>query len=112
MLAVTHCLVLGFFASIMIGAVQQMLPVLAGAVIPRPRLIAGIIWCQWVPAVLCLVAAFLYPRSWLFLGAAILASSALLAFLSAVIVAVAASDSRSDSVPGIHLAFFSLVVTL
>ena len=112
MLAVTHCLVLGFFASIMIGAVQQMLPVLAGAVIPRPRLIAGIIWCQWVPAVLCLVAAFLYPRSWLFLGAAILASGALLAFLSAVIVAVAASDSRSDSVPGIHLAVFSLLVTL
>ncbi|HLF31765.1 MAG TPA: hypothetical protein VI566_12140 [Xanthomonadales bacterium] len=112
LLAVTHCLVLGFFASIMLGAVQQMLPVLAGAPILRPRLVAAIIHCQWVPAVALLVLAFLSPAAWLFLLALILLAGAVLAFLCAVVFSLRQSDSRSESVPGIKLATFSLLVTL
>jgi hypothetical protein len=42
-LALTHLLTLGFMAQVMLGALMQMLPVMVGVVIPRPRLIAALI---------------------------------------------------------------------
>jgi hypothetical protein len=112
MLAITHCLVLGFFASIMIGAIQQMLPVLAGAVIPRPRLIAAVIYSLWLPAVASLVAAFIAPAAWLFMTAMVLLTGAVLSFLGAVMLTLWQSEARSESVLGIKIAIFSLLVTL
>jgi hypothetical protein len=111
-LAVTHCLALGFFTSIMIGALQQMLPVLAGAFIPRPRLIAGIVWWLWLPGILCLIGGFLHMRPWLFAAAAILAGGALITFLAAVIAALLPAEAQGDSVSGIRFAILALTVTL
>jgi hypothetical protein len=42
-LAVVHLLTLGFMTMVMAGAMIQILPVLAGAAVPKPRLVAGII---------------------------------------------------------------------
>ena len=42
MLAITHAFTLGFIASIMLGALFQLLPVTAGISIGKPRLVAGI----------------------------------------------------------------------
>lgn len=111
-LALTHCLALGFFTSIMIGALQQMLPVLAGAFIPRPRLIAGIVWWLWIPGILCLIGAFLHMRPWLFAAAAILAGGALIVFLAAVFAALMPAQAQSDSVSGIRFAILALLITL
>jgi hypothetical protein len=112
MLAVTHCLVLGFFASIMIGAIQQMLPVLAGAIILRPRLVATVVYVQWVPAIVLLVTALMRPASGLFIAALALISGAILTFLIAVVQSLRKAGSQSESVPGIKLAVSSLFVTL
>ena len=111
MLAVTHCLVLGFFASIMIGAIQQMLPVLAGAVILKPRLVATAIYVQWVPAIIALVVALMDPVRGLFVVAVLLMSGAVLTFVIAVVHALRRSESKNESVPGIKLAITSLLVT-
>jgi len=111
-LALTHCVALGFFTSIMIGALQQMLPVLAGAFIPRPRLIAGIVWWLWLPGILCLAGGFLHMRPWLFAAAATLTGGALTVFLAAVVAALVPAESKSDSVSGIRYAILALLITL
>lgn len=112
MLAITHCLVLGFFASIMIGALQQMLPVVAGAVIRRPRLTAAIVHLQWIPGIVSLVLAFLYVKPLLFLAAIVLLAGAVISFIISVVISFIPVKSTNDSVPGIKLAVASLLVTL
>ncbi len=112
MLAITHCLVLGFFTTVMIGAVQQLLPVVAGAVIARPRLIANLIWCQWVPGILLLVYAFMWPAANLFLVGTVLVAGAVLTFITVVVWALYKSESINESVAGISLALGALLITL
>ena len=43
MLALTHLLTLGFMAQVMLGALLQILPVVVGVVVPRPRLTGTLI---------------------------------------------------------------------
>ena len=112
MLALTHCLVLGFFASIMIGALQQLLPVVAGAIIKRPRLTAAIVYTQWIPGILFLVLALLYVKPALFLAAIVLLSGAVISFIVSVIISFIPVKSAGESVPGIKLALSSLLITL
>jgi hypothetical protein len=45
-LALTHALTLGFLAMVMVGALTQMLPVVAGSPLPAPRFVA---WLSHVP---------------------------------------------------------------
>src|SRR3569833_1424030 len=42
-LALTHALTLGFLAMAMLGALMQMLPVVAGSPLPRPRAVAWLV---------------------------------------------------------------------
>ena len=42
-IAATHLVVLGFVAMIMVGALFQLIPVLCGGVISRPRLVARLV---------------------------------------------------------------------
>jgi len=112
MLAITHCLVLGFFASIMIGALQQILPVLAGAVIRSPRLIATLVLLQWIPGILFLIAGFFYDSPALYIAALILVNSAMLTFIAALLISLQQVKSVNESIPGVKLAIISLFVTL
>ena len=111
-LAITHCLVLGFFATIMMGALQQMLPVVAGAVIRRPRLTAGIVHLQWIPGILLLVLALIYVKPALFLSAVIFLTGSVLSFIISFFISFLPVKSSSESVPGIKLAIVSLLITL
>jgi hypothetical protein len=112
MLAITHCLVLGFFGSIMIGAMQQLLPVVASTVIQRPRFVATLIHFQWLPGVALLVYAFMRPSPALFGLSVIFLSGAILSFVSIILYSLHQSESRSESVPGIKIAVASLFITL
>ncbi len=62
-LALTHLLTLGFMAQIMLGALLQILPVVVGVVVPRPRLLAALIHIPLTLGALALPLAFLsgYP---------------------------------------------------
>lgn len=112
LLAATHCLTLGFFASVMIGATQQLLPVLVGSVITRPRLIATLIHSQWLPGILLLIAAFFSYRAVLLVPALILIASALLTFAGIILYSLHKGVSANESAPGVRLAVIALVITL
>ena len=111
MLALTHCLTLGFFASIMIGAVQQLLPVLAGSVFPRPRLTATIIYVLWLPGVILLIVAFFNFKPVLVISALILLSAAILFFVSTALYSLLNAPVAVESIQGIAFAVLSLFVT-
>src|SRR5512139_3507256 len=55
-LAATHLLTLGFLAMTMFGALQQLLPVLAGSTIPRASLFSAVIHLALTSGTLLLTA--------------------------------------------------------
>ena len=59
-LALTHLLVLGFMAQVMLGALLQILPVAVGVTVPCPRLTAALIHIPLTLGTLTLAGAFLF----------------------------------------------------
>ena len=104
-LALAHALTLGFLAMVMVGALSQMLPVVAGSPMPAPRLVA---WASHVPLALgtvVLMAAFLAAEPALFGIAVGLLAIGFLAFLAA------ATLSLSRAVTGVTVSGIRLAVT-
>ncbi len=64
-LAATHLLTLGFTSMVMVGALLQLLPVLAGLVVPRPVLTARLIHWPLTLGSISLATSFLWSESWL-----------------------------------------------
>ena len=58
-LALTHLVTLGMLAMGMLGALMQMLPVLAGCPLPRPRLVSGVVHVLVSLGALALAGGFL-----------------------------------------------------
>ena len=112
LLAVTHCLTLGFFSSVMIGASQQILPVLIGSTITRPRFFATLIHGQWLSGVALLVISFLNFKPVFFIPAAILIGGAVITYISVILFSLYQGISANESAPGIRLAVIALFVTM
>ncbi|MDP2056548.1 MAG: hypothetical protein Q8K35_02160, partial [Thiobacillus sp.] len=110
-LAVAHALTLGFLTMVMLGALLQMLPVVAGSSLPVPRLVA---WFSHVPLTLgtvALMAGFLTVASAAFgIGIALLGGG-IAVFLAAASISLARAVA-SVTVAGIRLAVVCLGVTL
>ena len=70
-IAITHLFTLGVMAMIMLGALQQMLPVLAGVVIRKPIVFANIVHISLTLGTLCLSGGFLYSMDILLIIGAI-----------------------------------------
>ena len=111
-LAVAHGWLLGFFATVMFGALLQMLPVLAGAVISKPRGLANLLLPCWLLGVLFLQGAFMHGDPGLFLPAALLLGSAVLVFALFCGAALLRATSQINSVGGMKLAILALLITL
>jgi hypothetical protein len=80
-LALTHLLTLGFLTMSMIGALLQLLPVVAGVDVPRVRLTAGVVHVLLALGTAALAAAFLSSAATMFqiaLGALLMAFAWLL----------------------------------
>lgn len=112
MLAITHAWLLGFFAMVMFGALLQMLPVLAGAVIGSPRMLANLVLPLWSAGVIALQVAFLKGTPPLFMLAISLLAAAVVIFVLFCGAALYRATSQIDSVLGMKLALLSLVITL
>jgi uncharacterized membrane protein YphA (DoxX/SURF4 family) len=110
-LALTHALTLGFLAMVMLGALTQMLPVVAGSPLPAPRLVA---WLSHIPLALgtiALMAGFLTTEPAAFVAGIVLLGGGFTVFLAAAVISLARAVA-SVTVNGMRLAGVCLGITL
>jgi len=111
-LAVTHLLTLGFMAQIMCGAILQILPVVAGAAVPRVTNVAGLSHPLLTAGTLLLAASLLSTSSTLSVLAGICLTAGFLVYLFATGLSLWRKRNISPVFLGITLALCSLLLTL
>jgi uncharacterized protein (DUF2249 family) len=111
MLGLTHLGTLGFLTMVMMGALYQMIPVIAGARVPFIRLahIVHLLMCVAIPG---LVLSLLRPADGFTFGFFSLAALAALLFCFTTGFAVSKTRTRGETVAGMRLALFSLLVMM
>ena len=110
-LALTHALTLGFLTMVMLGALIQMLPVVAGASLPAPRLVAGFSHVSLTLGSVALMTGFLTAAPVAFGIGIILLVSGLTLVLAAASISLARAVA-SATVTGVRLAVVCLGITL
>jgi len=110
-LAVTHLLTLGFMSQVMLGALIQILPVVAGANLARPLAVARLTNGGLALGTGLLAAAFLSFRPELFLSAVAVLALTLILFLVVMVWALAGIPSTSPTIRGLKLAVPGLLGT-
>jgi hypothetical protein len=113
-LALTHLLTLGFLASSMIGALIQILPVVAGVSIPKTHTTAVGVHLLLVSGTALLVAAFWHTQPGLFKLALICLGTAFVWLLLACAIGLwqARRPASSATVNTITMALAALTVTV
>jgi hypothetical protein len=110
-LALTHLITAGFMLQVMLGAMQQLLPVAVGANFPRPLLIATLVHATITPGALFLAAAFLTYEPLLFAGAVACLGSGVAIFVVAAAIALRGMTSTNSTVQGFKISLLGLSVT-
>jgi len=108
--ALTHLATLGFLGSVMLGALYQMIPVIAGAPVPVVRLAHGV-FVAWFLGVAHLVAAFLLGQPGLWTAAGLAFVLALVGFAGPVAVALYRAPSPTWTRAGMRMAVLALGLT-
>ena len=111
-LAFTHLITVGFMLQVMLGAMQQLLPVMAGANIHRPRLVATVVHATITLGAILLVLAFLTSLPMLFGGAVVTLAVGVVMFVGAALHALHGASAASTVTRGLHLALFGLFITV
>ena len=111
-IAIAHLFALGFMAMVMIGAMIQMLPVLQGSPVPRPRVTAALTFAGVGLGTLALAAGFLFGERWLLKAGAFALAAGFLVFVTAVLVCLGRAPSQNHTVRAMWLAVLSLLVTV
>lgn len=112
MLALTHGFTLGFLTLVMMGALLQLLPVIGGIGIARPRLTATVSHSLYVFGVIALISSFLTANPWLTQSALVLLSLAFIFYLSAVVWVLVKKMSQGDSINAFRLAIAAFIAAL
>lgn len=112
-LVVVHLLALGVMMSFMLGALFQMLPVIAGVVLKAPTAKANIIKAMIATGTISLVAGFTLGGSWLFLLASVLLGGSLLYISISMLYELSRVSHHSASSKGmmfslLNMLFFAL----
>jgi len=111
MLSVTHLLVLGFAVMVMFGAVQQLLPVLAGVTFKRPQLVSISLYVGLFFGVSLLCAGLFFSNASLLLGALLFLSVTAAAFFIIIMLGLLRSAANRDAIQGIRLAVLSFLIS-
>ncbi len=110
MLALTHLVTLGFLGLCMVGAVQQLLPVLIGTPLSSPRLVSTLLHLPMSGGIAALVAGMGLSQPWLLqLGTALLLP-ALLLFILVSGHCLWRTRSRHATVAAMRLALLALLL--
>lgn len=111
-LALTHLIVIGFLGQAICGALFQMLPVIAGAPVPRVHGVAAVVHVALAAGAALMAAGFLGGGPWpLGLGAGC-AGLGFMVFLIAASAALTRARGTPATLRALRLAAFSLVPTV
>ncbi|HQT32249.1 MAG TPA: hypothetical protein PLE48_12725 [Thiobacillus sp.] len=110
-LALTHALTLGFLSMTMLGALLQLLPVVAGTPLRAPRRVAWLSHIALTAGSLALMTGFLTAAPVAFGVGIVLLGSGLAVFLAAAAISLMRAVT-SATVNGMRLAAISLGITL
>ncbi|KXS32788.1 MAG: hypothetical protein AWT59_1110 [Candidatus Gallionella acididurans] len=108
LLAATHCITLGFMAMIMMGAMQQILPVVIGSPMPASRLTVWLTFLPLLSGALLLPAGFMLGKPALLNLAWPLLGLAFIAFISASLASLARSPAHNATKTAILLSILAL----
>jgi hypothetical protein len=111
-LAFTHLITVGFMLQVMLGALQQLLPVMAGANIHRPNVVATVVHATMTLGAILLVLAFLTSRPMLFGGAVVSLACASTVFVGAAWHALHGVPDASLITRGLQWALLGLMITI
>ncbi|MBI1889441.1 MAG: hypothetical protein HYS18_02215 [Burkholderiales bacterium] len=111
-LALTHLLTLGFLAMTMIGALIQILHVVAGVALPQLRLTASATHVLLTLGTLLLCAAFLSSEAWMFKLAILILPTAFVILLAACVRGMRRLRELSATVSAIRMALMALAITI
>ena len=110
-LALTHLMTLGFLGMAMVGAMMQMLPVVAGSPVARPVGVARAVHVLLLTGVVLLAGGFLFGAHWPMRIAMFLLGSGFTVFVAAVGLSLKRTSSDNPTVIGMRFAVGALVVT-
>ncbi|MYN45636.1 permease [Pseudoduganella sp. FT93W] len=113
-LAITHLLVLGCISMTMLGALMQMLPVVAGISLPAVLRIGPLVHAGLCGGSLLLGAAFCWQLPWLFIAAGLLLLATLLLFVGACTIGLwqQPDSGAAEVVAAIRQSLAALLVTI
>jgi len=112
LLAVTHCITLGFMAMIMQGAMQQILPVVVGRAMPIPWLTAWLTFLPLILGTLLLSTGLLLSNPVLLNLAWPLLGLAFITFISASLISLLQAPARNHTKTAILLSILALAGTI
>ncbi len=110
-LALTHALTLGFLAMVMLGALMQMLPVVAGSPLPALRWVARISHLALALGAAALIAGFLTGKAAAYGSGIVLLGIGFIVFIVAAAVSLARA-AAGVTVNGIRFAMLGLALTI
>ena len=108
MLAAVHCITLGFMAMVMLGATQQMLPVVLGSPVPASGLVAWLTFLPLMAGALLLSAGFVSSNAVLLNLAWPLLGLAFVTFISTTLISLARAAAQNPSKISILLSILAL----
>jgi hypothetical protein len=111
-LATTHLLTLGVMASVMLGAMMQMLPVLVGAPVPSPQAVARFTHVLLVLGTLVLAGGFVLLEPFLIRSAVLLLGLGFAVFVVAVGASLTRVRAWNTTVGVMVIAAFALAATV
>ena len=109
MLAATHLLTIGFMLQIMLGALIQVLPVIAGVNMAQPLRFSRWLHIGLSSGVVLLVAGFYFGSANTLSAGGLLLGASVLGFLFAILPALGRTPSTSPTIRGLKLAMAGLL---
>lgn len=111
-LALTHLITVGFMLQVMLGALVQILPVVAGANLPKPSLVSAVVHLAMSFGALFLAVAFLRFDPYWFGAATVFLGAGTTVFIAAAAQALLGVPSTSPTISGLKLSLVGLGVTV
>ena len=111
-LALTHLVTAGFMLQVMLGALIQVLPVVAGANMARPLLVARLVHGAITLGAVLLATAFLTFRPWLFVVSSLCFIAGGILFVGSAAWAMRGIPATGPTISGLKVAVSGLVVTV